>query len=54
MGFAAMDARMDARIGWFRASMDNTLMRQTLLDMKCPWMPALTARPLHGAVKVML
>jgi hypothetical protein len=39
MGFAAMDARMDARIGRFRASMDNTLMRQTLLDMKCPWMP---------------
>jgi hypothetical protein len=40
-GFAVMDDRMDARIGRVLASMDNILIRQTLLGTVCPWMPAL-------------
>jgi hypothetical protein len=39
MGFAVMGDLMDSRIGRFGASMDNILIRRTLLDTT--WMPNL-------------
>jgi hypothetical protein len=51
MGFAVMDDRMDARIGRLRASMNNILMRQALLDTHCPWMPGLAGEARMALLK---
>jgi hypothetical protein len=41
MKFAVIDDSMDAQFGRFRASMDNIMIRQSLLATRCPWMPTL-------------